>query len=197
MAYNNYHDEFSSYSTTICCVFSRFLPTKKNISTLPPPHNSYQVPGLIVPVATERLISSASYGRSAGSSSFDGSDSTDGLSSSTTIFPSALEHIAKVKKSEEALGINVELVDEGKNGVMVTSVAIGGPFARDGRIHAGDYLVAINNESLRNITNAQARAILRRAQLFSKDLRLLFLPSEIFLQITQFDRFTLSFFHKT
>lgn len=127
-----------------------------------------------MPVATERLISSASYGRSGGSSSFDGSDSTDGLSGSAMIFPSALEHIAKVKKSEEPLGINVELVDEGKNGVMVTSVAIGGPFARDGRIHAGDYLVAINNESLRNITNAQARAILRRAQLFSKDLRLLF-----------------------
>lgn len=158
-----------------------------------------------MPVATERLISSASYGRSAGSSSFDGSDSTDGLSSSAaTIFPSALEHTVKVKKEEEPLGINVELVDEGKNGVMVTSIAIGGPFARDGRIHAGDYLVAINNESLRNITNAQARAILRRAQLFSKDLRLLFFTSEIsshFFCITQFDRFTLSlslsFFHNT
>lgn len=168
--------DFPHYSTTIFLVcllrfFPFSLPIKKSTR---PPHNSYQVPGLIVPVATERLISSASYGRSGGSSSFDGSDSTDGLSGSAMIFPSALEHIAKVKKSEEPLGINVELVDEGKNGVMVTSVAIGGPFARDGRIHAGDYLVAINNESLRNITNAQARAILRRAQLFSKDLRLLF-----------------------
>lgn len=120
-----------------------------------------------MPVATERLISSTAYGRSALNSSLD--DSSEGASA---ILPSALEHTVKVKKEEEPLGINVELVDEGKNGVMVTSIAIGGPFARDGRIHAGDYLVAINNESLRNVTNAQARAILRRAQLFSKDLRL-------------------------
>lgn len=124
-----------------------------------------------MPVATERLISSAAYGRSGASSSFDGSEGSD----STMLLPSALERTVKVKKQEEPLGINVELVDEGKNGVMVTSVAIGGPFARDGRIHAGDYLLAINNESLRNVTNAQARAILRRAQLFSKDLRFLFL----------------------
>ena len=143
----------------------------------PPPTNYFslnflhlKVPGLIVPVATERLISSANYGRSNTLSGSDG-DSIDGSSISSAILPAALERTVKVKKEEEPLGINVELVDEGKNGVMVTSVAIGGPFARDGRIHAGDYLVAINNESLRNVTNAQARAILRRAQLFSKDLR--------------------------
>jgi len=85
--------------------------------------------------------------------------------------PSALEQTIKIRKLEEPLGINVELVDDGVNGVMVTSVAVGGPFHRDGRIQAGDYLVAVNNESLRNVTNAQARAILRRAQLFSKDMR--------------------------
>lgn len=143
--------------------------------------NTIQVPGLIVPVATERLISSAAYGRSA--NSFDGSEVTDSASGSSMILPGALERVVKVKKEEEPLGINVELVDEGRNGVMVTSVAIGGPFARDGRIHAGDFLVAINNESLRNVTNAQARAILRRAQLFSKDLRLIFYP--FFLSLTE------------
>jgi S1-C subfamily serine protease len=89
----------------------------------------------------------------------------------TDILPQALEQTIKIKKAEEPLGINVELIDDGINGVMVTSVAVGGPFHRDSRIQAGDYLITVNNESLRNVTNAQARAILRRAQLFSKDLR--------------------------
>lgn len=87
------------------------------------------------------------------------------------VLPQVLEQTIKIKKAEEPLGINVELIDDGVNGVMVTSVAVGGPFHRDGRIQAGDYLIAVNNEHLRNVTNAQARAILRRAQLFSKDLR--------------------------
>ncbi|ODM96114.1 Multiple PDZ domain protein [Orchesella cincta] len=115
------------------------------------------------------------YGRSGTTAGgvFIGGEETNTPPLPPGILPPALERTIKVKKEEEALGINVELVDEGKNGVMVTSVAIGGPFARDGRIHAGDFLVAINNESMRNVTNAQARAILRRAQLFSKDLSLI------------------------
>jgi C-terminal processing protease CtpA/Prc len=93
------------------------------------------------------------------------------MSVSSSPLPQALEHTIKIMKLEEPLGVNVELIDEGVNGVMVTSTAVGGPFHRDGRIQAGDYIVAINNESLRHVTNAQARAILRRAQLFSKELR--------------------------
>lgn len=148
----------------------------------------------IIPIsATERLItcSAPTYGRpSASVSVFSAGDhhtstSTlpthqpyDGVSvgrgstsGSPAALPVALERTTKIKKAEEPLGINVELVDDGVNGVMVTSVAVGGPFHRDGRIQAGDYLVTVNNEGLRNVTNAQARAILRRAQLFSKDLR--------------------------
>lgn len=45
-----------------------------------------------------------------------------------------------------------------------------GAIAKDARLRLGDYLVSINNESLRNVTNSQARAILRRAQLMSGDI---------------------------
>jgi len=164
----------------------------------------------LIPVATERLITSASSnGRSSstitilsGSASLTSTTSTTILhqelqdsstplavsatstttttttsttsadfSVSSSPLPQALEQTIKIMKLEEPLGVNVELIDEGVNGVMVTSTAVGGPFHRDGRIQAGDYIVAINNESLRHVTNAQARAILRRAQLFSKELR--------------------------
>lgn len=141
----------------------------------------YKVP--LIPIATERLMTSASsFGRS--SSVTISSTGSDASSSSTVIIaetnstrlvhaplPSALEQTIKIRKADEPLGVNVELVEDGINGVMVTSVAVGGPFHRDGRIQAGDFLVFVNNESLRNVTNGQARAILRRAQLFAKDLR--------------------------
>ncbi|XP_035710408.1 multiple PDZ domain protein isoform X3 [Folsomia candida] len=173
----------------------------------PPPRNMNEIDMSnenevtpIIPIsATERLItcSAPTYGRpSASVSVFSAGDhhtstSTlpthqpyDGVSvgrgstsGSPAALPVALERTTKIKKAEEPLGINVELVDDGVNGVMVTSVAVGGPFHRDGRIQAGDYLVTVNNEGLRNVTNAQARAILRRAQLFSKDLSVSYIPA--------------------
>jgi C-terminal processing protease CtpA/Prc len=42
---------------------------------------------------------------------------------------------------------------------------------KDGRIKVGDYIVSVNNESTRKITNAQARAIIRRASLLGFDIR--------------------------
>ena len=55
--------------------------------------------------------------------------------------------------------------------MLVVAVVGGGCVARDGRIVPGDYLVSVNNESLRKVTNSQARAILRRTQLLSTDIR--------------------------
>ena len=62
-------------------------------------------------------------------------------------------------------------MDKGVNGMLVVAVVGGGCVARDGRIVPGDYLVSVNNESLRKVTNSQARAILRRTQLLSTDIR--------------------------
>jgi multiple PDZ domain protein len=43
--------------------------------------------------------------------------------------------------------------------------------ARDGRIQVGDYIVSVNTDSLRRVTNAQARAVLRKASLLTTDVR--------------------------
>lgn len=65
----------------------------------------------------------------------------------------------------------MDSVDKGVNGMLVVAVVGGGCIARDGRIVPGDYLLSVNNESLRKVTNSQARAILRRTQLLSTDIR--------------------------
>lgn len=68
-------------------------------------------------------------------------------------------------------GITAEATDKAVNGCAVKTISQGGAIMRDGRIQVGDYLVSINNENMRKITNAQARAILRRASLPSTDLK--------------------------
>jgi len=68
-------------------------------------------------------------------------------------------------------GLSVDSVGRSVNGMLVLAVAPGGALYRDGRIVPGDFLVAVNNENLRNVTNSQARAILRRAQLLTTDIR--------------------------
>ena len=85
--------------------------------------------------------------------------------------PSALEQTIRIKKGSDPLGINVEVVDGGVNGVVITSINRGGAVHRDGRLKAGDCLISVNHESMRFATNAQARAILRRTQLVSTDVR--------------------------
>lgn len=61
-------------------------------------------------------------------------------------------------------------MDQGTNGCIVKSVSSTGAVAKDGRLQVGDYVVAMNNESLRHVSSAQVRAILRRATL-QTDLR--------------------------
>ena len=67
-------------------------------------------------------------------------------------------------------GLTLELADRGVNGMIVKNISKNGAVFRDQRIQKGDYLLAINSESLRNITNSKARAILRRAQLIGNEI---------------------------
>ncbi|KAL8570734.1 hypothetical protein ACOMHN_039168 [Nucella lapillus] len=90
--------------------------------------------------------------------------------------PAELEKSIRVDKGSEQLGINVEAVDKGANGCVIKSVAPGGAAHRDGRLQPGDLLVSVNSESLRRITNAQARAILRRTSLLSSDISITYIP---------------------
>lgn len=65
----------------------------------------------------------------------------------------------------------MEAVDKGANGCTVKTMTPLGAFSKDGRVQQGDYIVSINNESMRRITSAQARAIIRRASLQGLDVR--------------------------
>ncbi|XP_046646627.1 multiple PDZ domain protein-like isoform X7 [Daphnia pulicaria] len=127
---------------------------------------------LLVNVATERLLLSS------GSSAFDHyhHPGGGGMSEGGPL-PSALERTVRIKKGGDPLGINVEVVDGGGSGVLVTSVAKGGAVHRDGRIRTGDFLVSVNHETMRFATNAQARAILRRTQLVSTDVSIVYIPA--------------------
>ncbi|RWS31496.1 multiple PDZ domain protein-like protein, partial [Leptotrombidium deliense] len=91
--------------------------------------------------------------------------------------PSALERTIRLRKGSDPLGLTLELVDRGINGMVVKSLARNGAVHKDGRIQVGDFLIAINSESLRNVTNSQARAILRRAQLLTTDILIKYVPS--------------------
>lgn len=64
----------------------------------------------------------------------------------------------------------MDSVGRGVNGMLVVAVVPGGAAYRDGRIVPGDLITAVNNESLRHVTNSQARAILKRANLVSTHL---------------------------
>uniref|UniRef100_A0A8B9N9F8 Multiple PDZ domain crumbs cell polarity complex component n=1 Tax=Accipiter nisus TaxID=211598 RepID=A0A8B9N9F8_9AVES len=56
------------------------------------------------------------------------------------------------------------------SGMIVRSIIHGGSISRDGRIGVGDCILSINEESTTNLTNAQARAMLRRHSLIGPDI---------------------------
>lgn len=55
-------------------------------------------------------------------------------------------------------------------GMQVRSVIHGGSISRDGRLAAGDLILAINGEPTARLSNVQARAMLRRHSLVGPDL---------------------------
>ncbi len=61
--------------------------------------------------------------------------------------------------------LQVDIEEGGVNGLVVRSLTRGGTLARDGRIQPGDYLVNVNGENLRSVSQAAALAVLRRTQL--------------------------------
>nr|DBA28120.1 TPA: hypothetical protein GDO54_008526 [Pyxicephalus adspersus] len=88
----------------------------------------------------------------------------------TTVPKSKFEKTITIIRGNYSLGMTVSANKDGL-GMIVRSVINGGSISRDGRIHVGDCILAINNESTANLTNAQARAMLRRHSLLGPDLR--------------------------
>ncbi|KAK4290511.1 hypothetical protein Pmani_036591 [Petrolisthes manimaculis] len=171
------------------------------------PINVYKASVLMVPVATERLIGSSTPGSLSSTTTTTTTVTTTTTISSTTLvsqgsmgddeggsphsspqlsrwahavpsLPRDLERTIKIKKGADQMGVNIEVVDQGVNGVVVSSLVRNGAVHKDGRLHAGDLILSVNNESMRNITNSQARAILRRTQLVSTDVSILFIRGQ-------------------
>ncbi len=86
--------------------------------------------------------------------------------------PVELECEIKIKKKFDPLGIqSVDcLYDEGVNGCLVLRIEPNTACARDNRLKVGDYLLSVNNEQMRNLTNSTAKGILNRASLTSNDV---------------------------
>ncbi|CAI5443601.1 unnamed protein product [Caenorhabditis angaria] len=80
--------------------------------------------------------------------------------------PAHLERTVKLQKGPLPLGVVLDSEkDKGVNGCVVKSICGKKAVALDGRIQVGDFVTKINTESLRNATNSQARAILKRTNL--------------------------------
>jgi len=69
-------------------------------------------------------------------------------------------------------------VDEGVNGCYIRSIT---STTIDNCLQPGDFIVSINHESMRKISNAQARSIIRRASLIESDIRYSFIKSLFYL----------------
>uniref|UniRef100_A0A8D2MZD5 Multiple PDZ domain protein n=1 Tax=Zonotrichia albicollis TaxID=44394 RepID=A0A8D2MZD5_ZONAL len=82
-----------------------------------------------------------------------------------------------IAKGNSSLGMTVSSNKDGL-GMVVRSVIHGGSISRDGRIGVGDCILSINEESTTNLTNAQARAMLRRHSLIGPDINITYVPAE-------------------
>ncbi|XP_075682901.1 multiple PDZ domain protein isoform X2 [Rhinoderma darwinii] len=93
------------------------------------------------------------------------------------LIKSVFEKTITVTRGICSLGMTVSTNKDG-SGMIVRSVINGGSISHDGRIHVGDCILEINNESTANLTNAQARAMLRRHSLLGPDLSITYVPNE-------------------
>ncbi|XP_066576476.1 multiple PDZ domain protein isoform X3 [Amia ocellicauda] len=90
---------------------------------------------------------------------------------------SSFERTITVVKGNSSLGMTVSAVKDG-SGMIIRSIIHGGSISRDGRLGVGDCILAINGEPTTNLTNAQARAMLRRHSLIGPDISITYVPAE-------------------
>ncbi|XP_070564544.1 multiple PDZ domain protein-like [Ptychodera flava] len=90
------------------------------------------------------------------------------------ILPDYMEKTIRLKKGNAGLGLLTSA--EKGNGVIVRTITRGGIVDQDGRIRVGDYITGVNSESMRDLTNSQARSLLRRCALIGTDIRITYIP---------------------
>ncbi|XP_004416751.1 PREDICTED: multiple PDZ domain protein isoform X2 [Odobenus rosmarus divergens] len=89
----------------------------------------------------------------------------------------SFERTLTIAKGNSSLGMTVSANKDGL-GMIVRSIIHGGSISRDGRIAVGDCILSINEESTISLTNAQARAMLRRHSLIGPDIKITYVPAE-------------------
>ncbi|KAK7175907.1 hypothetical protein R3I93_000232 [Phoxinus phoxinus] len=90
---------------------------------------------------------------------------------------STFERTITVVKGSSSLGMTVCALKDGA-GMLIRSIIHGGSISRDGRLGVGDLILAVNGELTGNLTNAQARAMLRRHSLIGPDMGITYVPAE-------------------
>ncbi|NWX54297.1 MPDZ protein, partial [Promerops cafer] len=103
--------------------------------------------------------------------------SLEGNSTPPNSVKNMYEKTITIAKGSSSLGMTVSSNKDGL-GMIVRSVIHGGSISRDGRIGVGDCILSINEESTTNLTNAQARAMLRRHSLIGPDINITYVPAE-------------------
>ncbi|XP_075303309.1 multiple PDZ domain protein isoform X4 [Opisthocomus hoazin] len=101
----------------------------------------------------------------------------EGSSTTPNTVKDMYEKTITIAKGNSSLGMTVSSNKDG-SGMIVRSVIHGGSISRDGRIGVGDCILSINEESTTNLTNAQARAMLRRHSLIGPDINITYVPAE-------------------
>ncbi|XP_078532020.1 multiple PDZ domain protein isoform X3 [Lissotriton helveticus] len=83
---------------------------------------------------------------------------------------SRFERTITIARGSSSLGMTVSASKDGC-GMIVRSIIHGGSVSRDGRISIGDCILAINDECTTNLSNVQARAMLRKHSLIGLDIK--------------------------
>ncbi|CAB1445970.1 unnamed protein product, partial [Pleuronectes platessa] len=90
--------------------------------------------------------------------------------------PTSFEKSITVVRGNRSLGMSVSAINDG-SGMLVRSVVQGGSVSQDGRLGVGDAILALNGEPTSNLTNARARATLRRHSVIGPEMSVTYVPA--------------------
>ncbi|KAG7487117.1 multiple PDZ domain protein-like [Solea senegalensis] len=88
----------------------------------------------------------------------------------------SFERTITVVRGNRSLGMSVSAIKDG-SGMLVRSVLQGGSVSQDGRLGVGDAILAINGEPTSHLTNAKARAMLRRHSVIGPEMSVTYVPA--------------------
>ncbi|XP_047194023.1 multiple PDZ domain protein isoform X3 [Hippoglossus stenolepis] len=89
----------------------------------------------------------------------------------------SFEKTITVVRGNRSLGMSVSAIKDG-SGMLVRSVVQGGSVSQDGRLGVGDAILALNGEPTSNLTNAKARATLRRHSVIGPEMSVTYVPAQ-------------------